>query len=89
MIYFEPRLQHPVLTTLHVRLGTCEGLLLSRLDHRVKNILAVVSAVVSQTVKQHHPRGGRCRDRGPRPVDCQKRTLCCPKPGRARWRCAP
>lgn len=51
MIYFEPRLQHRVLTTLHVRLGTCEGLLLSELDHRVKNILAVVSAVVSQTVK--------------------------------------
>ena len=48
------------------------ALLLGELDHRVKNILAVVSAVVSQTLKTSPDAGGvRRRDPGPHHRDRQ------------------
>jgi two-component system CheB/CheR fusion protein len=65
------------------------GLLLSEFDHRVKNILSIVSAMVSQTVKpapppkRSPPRSTAASSRSP------KRTPYCLKPSRGRWRCAP
>jgi two-component system, chemotaxis family, CheB/CheR fusion protein len=64
-------------------------LLLSELDHRVKNILAIVSAVVSQTVKSSTTPEAFAAEIEGRVQSIAKAHTLLSQAGQSEWRCAP